>query len=198
MRWIKLATPRSCSQCDRPRCACVRSEVLACLSAGEDRHTLSQNSAPLKNFCDMFALDVGQFRMPQRAGIIKNLLANRRRSSPEPASIPAAPDGIPDITCNIVTGPSPASLEISNARSSNATRNQRQMLRQERWPPRASVEASAVPRTSTKPTPQQPTPWKSCSSVSLAARSTRRSSRKSDASSRTPNPARDIVTRDRG
>jgi hypothetical protein len=49
----------------------------------------------------MFALGVGQFRMPQRAGIIKNLLANRRSSSPGPDSIPAAPDGIPDIKCNI-------------------------------------------------------------------------------------------------
>ena len=32
-----------------------RLEVLACLSAGEDRHTLSQNSGPLKNVCDMSA-----------------------------------------------------------------------------------------------------------------------------------------------
>jgi hypothetical protein len=81
--------------------ACVRPEALACLRAGGNRHTLSQNSVPLKNFCDMFALDIDQFRMPQRAGITKNLLANRRRSSPEPASIPVEPDGIPDITCNI-------------------------------------------------------------------------------------------------
>jgi hypothetical protein len=39
--------------------------------------------------------------MPQRAGNTKNLLANRQSSSPEPASIPAAPDGIPEIKRNI-------------------------------------------------------------------------------------------------
>ena len=58
-----------------------------------------KNNAPLKNSRDI--LYVGQFRMPQRAGITKNLLANRRSSSPEPAYIPAEPGGIPDITCNI-------------------------------------------------------------------------------------------------
>jgi hypothetical protein len=79
----------------------MASERISQRGAHHDRQTLSQNSALLKNFCDMSALAVGQFRMPQRAGITKNLLANRRSSSPEPVSIPAAPDGIPDITCNI-------------------------------------------------------------------------------------------------
>jgi hypothetical protein len=48
----------------------------------------------------MSALGVAQFRMPQRVGITKNILANRRSSSPEPASIPAALDGIPEINSN--------------------------------------------------------------------------------------------------
>ena len=94
--------PADCEVDERKNC--IRSRPgcrhLCHRALRHDRHTLSQDSAPLKNFCDMSALDVGQFRMPQRADTTKNLLANRRSSSPEPASIPAAPDGIPEINSN--------------------------------------------------------------------------------------------------
>ena len=160
-----------------------RRRMLVLLVFRPDRHTLSQNSASLKNFCDMSALGVGQFRMPQRAGITKNLLANRRSSSPEPALIPAAPDGIPDIKCHIQPGPcGPASLEKLKQCKKLKRKLKTRASAAARTGATAPSDVAGAVRVTTKPTRRRHQAlWKSCSSASPAVRSIRRSSRKCDA-----------------